>query len=134
MRSKPERKIEMIGVESFENLWMKYPRQIGKKRAFTHFKASVKTMQDILDIQKALWNYVQKIKKERTEEKYIQYGSTWFNNWRDWLDYGCPKPKEDIAPCPPLRASEKELSEEDRAEAVQLFQTVRQQLRTKALS
>lgn len=66
----------------FETLWIKYPSKIGKDFAFKHFKASVRSEKDYQDIQTALENY---IKSERVTKGYIQNGSTWFNNWHDWV-------------------------------------------------
>jgi len=69
---------------AFDAVWAAYPKKIGMKVALTHFNASVKTMTDFLDIQKALDHYR---KSERVRNGYIQNGSTWFNNWRDWINY-----------------------------------------------
>lgn len=68
----------------FEQLWNTYPNRIGKKEAERHFNASVKTPQDVDAIKKALQNY---LNSERVHKGYAQNGSTWFNNWRDWIDY-----------------------------------------------
>ena len=69
---------------SFEEIFLKYPKRVGKKNAVRHFKASVKTEQDWLDIQIALKNY---LASERVAKGFIQNASTWFNNWRDWIDF-----------------------------------------------
>ena len=74
-------------VDVFNILWLKYPRRLGKSDALRHFKATVKTDKDLEDINKALDNYIKHIKSEKTEEKFIKHGSTWFNKWRDWVDY-----------------------------------------------
>lgn len=70
----------------FDLLWAIYPRRLGRKDAFRHFKASVKTEGDIANIKIALNNFIAYIKAEKTEEKYISHGSTWFNNWEDWIE------------------------------------------------
>jgi hypothetical protein len=69
---------------AFELVWAKYPSRTGRKAAERHFKLSVKTMTDFLDIQRALDNYK---KSDRVRNGYIQNGSTWFNNWRDWTTF-----------------------------------------------
>lgn len=75
-------------LQHFESLWSQYPNKLGKKDALRHYKASVLSDQDQQDIETALQNY---IKHTNTiDAKYIKHGSTWFNNWRDWVDY---KPK-----------------------------------------
>lgn len=68
----------------FDMLWQKYPAKDGKKSAYRFFKSSVKTEQDWQDINTALNNYLQ---SERVRNGYVKNGSTWFNNWRDWIDY-----------------------------------------------
>ena len=67
----------------FESVWVRYPSRIGKKEALRHFNASVKTGQDYIDINKALDNYVI---SDKVKRGFIQNGSTWFNNWRDYVD------------------------------------------------
>jgi len=69
-------------VWSFDAIWSKYPLKDGRKAAERHFKASVKTEQDWQDINKALANY---LASERVKKGFIKNGSTWFNNWRDWI-------------------------------------------------
>ena len=71
-------------VQKFDEIWSKYPKRQGKKAAFKHYKVSVKTEKDYIDIQKALENY---LKSETVKKGFVQNGSTWFNNWRDWIDY-----------------------------------------------
>ena len=66
----------------FESLWLKYPNRQGKKEAERHYLASVLTDQDKADIEKALSNYLQ---CKTVKEGFIKNGSTWFNNWRDWV-------------------------------------------------
>lgn len=68
----------------FNELWMRYPRRVGKKAAEKHFKTSVKNEEDWTHIQVALDNY---LKSRRVKNGYIQNGSTWFNNWQDWIEY-----------------------------------------------
>ena len=68
----------------FEPLWAKYPNKDGKKDALRHFNTTVKTDQDYQDIQMALNNY---LNSERVFNGFIKNGSTWFNNWRDWVDF-----------------------------------------------
>lgn len=68
---------------SFEEVWNKYPNKDGKKKAEVHFRVSVKSMQDFEDINSALAHY---LSSERVSNGFIKDGSTWFNNWRDWID------------------------------------------------
>ena len=79
----------------FEEIWIKYPNQVGKKEALRHFKVSVKTENDWKDINRALDNY---LKTEKFKKGFIQNGSTWFNNWRDYINYREPKSSGKLTP------------------------------------
>jgi len=72
----------------FLSVWLKYPKKLGKKEAQKHFNASVVSDQDLKDIDLALEKYIAYVAGK--DAQYIQMGSTWFNNWRDWLDYDGP--------------------------------------------
>lgn len=72
---------------NFELIWSKYPKRLGRKNAERHFTATVKTEEDFLAIQKALENY---LSSERVMNGFIQNGSTWFNQWQDWINF-CEK-------------------------------------------
>lgn len=71
-------------VHEFERIWSKYPKRVGKKHALRHFLASVLTQDDVQNVEMALTNY---LVSDRVRNGYIQNGSTWFNNWRDWVNY-----------------------------------------------
>ncbi len=77
-----ENRLEETSIYDFDTVWKLYPDKTGKKISETHFHTSVKTEKDFVDIQTALRNYLQ---SKRVQEGYIQNGSTWFNNWRDWI-------------------------------------------------
>jgi hypothetical protein len=80
-----------IGLDlDFEKLWNTYPKRLGRKQAERHFKATVKTPEDYAKIEKALANYLANIQALGTEPQFIKHGSTWFNNWQDWIDYTPP--------------------------------------------
>ena len=75
----------------FEKIWNRYPKKDGKKAAFRHFKVSVKTDDDWNNINKALDNYMN---SENYKKGFIKNGSTWFNNWQDWIDWQEPDQQE----------------------------------------
>lgn len=80
---------------AFASVWFDYPRRIGRKDALRHFKASVKTPEDLARLRVALSNYRAEV--EGREMRFVQHGSTWFNNWQDW---------ESVTPhCGPARPS-----------------------------
>jgi sarcosine oxidase delta subunit len=59
-------------------------RKIGRKESERHWNASVKTEQDLVDIQRARDNYASDLASNRW--KHAMHAKTWFNNWRDYLD------------------------------------------------
>lgn len=67
---------------SFEEIWNLYPNKVGRKAAERHFKASVKEEKDFAEIKIALKNYTA---SDNVRKGFVQNGSTWFNNWRDWI-------------------------------------------------
>ncbi len=69
----------------FDSLWNDYPKKDGRKAALKHFNNSVKNEEDEIRIKKALENY--KTSVNGTDPKFVKNGSTWFNNWQDWIDY-----------------------------------------------
>jgi hypothetical protein len=69
-------------LSRFEQLWNQYPNKDGMKMAKRHFEASVLTDQDWQEINTALENYLQ---SDNVLRGFIKNGSTWFNNWRDWI-------------------------------------------------
>ncbi len=71
-------------IVDFEELWKEYPNKDGRKLAERSFKSSVKTEEDLLNIKKALSNYLQ---SKNVKNGFIKNGSTWFNNWKDWIDF-----------------------------------------------
>lgn len=87
IENEKEKKDGVQGKEKkfdFESIWARYPNKDGKKSAFVHFEASVKTDQDWKDINKALDNY---LRSERVAKGFVKNGSTWFNNWKDWVNF-----------------------------------------------
>lgn len=76
----------IIKESHFYEIWGRYfPNyKDGTKMALKHFLASVKTEQDWKDINTALDNYKAHLEKETWKKP--KNGSTWFNNWRDWIN------------------------------------------------
>lgn len=112
----------------FQNIWNRYPKRDGKKAAERHFRVSVKTPQDWLDIQKALANY---LRSETVKKGFIKNGSTWFNNWRDFVDYKVVASTVVKAPPVPVkpRVPEKELTDEENAEMLAVIANAKETLR-----
>jgi len=87
--------IKNISIEHFESLWLKYPRRLGKKEALRHYRASVLTDKDRADIECALDCYLKTKNVLAGDMQFIKHGSTWFNNWRDFVNYEEPKTEKE---------------------------------------
>lgn len=69
-------------AKDFEEIWAIYPRKIGKKEAFRHYKAWLKksksnTKEVMLEKVKVFAKYVT---LKGIVKDYVPYGSTWFNS------------------------------------------------------
>ncbi len=74
-------------LEHFELLWKQYPNKAGKKRSESFYRNSVKSDVKRKEIEQALLNYKKHLSLPENSFKKPQNGSTWFNNWTDWIDY-----------------------------------------------
>jgi len=83
--AKPAKKEEEDKMEkAFMSVWNIYPKKVGKKESYRHFRATVKSKEDYHAIQKALDNYMA---SDRVARGFIMDGSTWFNNWKDFVEF-----------------------------------------------
>jgi len=81
---KQARKAPNMGLQAeFEAIWGRYPKKHGKGAAERHFRATVKAGIDLLAINTALDNY---LRCDRVKSGFPKDGSTWFNEWREWID------------------------------------------------
>lgn len=78
-------------IAKFNEVWNEYPSKLGRSLALKHFCNTVKTDEDFQNIKIALKNY--KL-SDRFKKGFIQNGSTWFNNWRDWFGLNIIDPKQ----------------------------------------
>lgn len=110
-RIKKNVKEENIYSDLFVTLWGQYPNKVERPTAERHFKKTVKTETDAEDIQAALNNYLSHLRRETWKKP--KNGSTWFNNWRDWI----PTTQPDIPKVKTLDdlAWEKELAAREEA-------------------
>lgn len=81
---KEDRESPSFSETDFDKIWTRYPNKDGKKQALKHFMVSVKTKEDFEAIEKALKNY---LGSDRVKKGFVKNGSTWFNNWRDWIEF-----------------------------------------------
>ena len=69
----------------FQSVWDEYPKKLGKNKVT---KAAMEQLEEAGEdaVMSAVRRYVEKIKREGTDEKYIMHGSTFFNGaWRDYV-------------------------------------------------
>ena len=69
----------------FQSVWDEYPKKLGKNKVT---KAAMEQLEEAGEdaVMDAVRRYVEKIKRDGTDEKYIMHGSTFFNGaWRDYV-------------------------------------------------
>lgn len=71
-----------VTEKDFDDIWNLYPNRMGKKESLRHFRATVKTTEDLEAIRAALGNYK---RSEKVTKGFIQGGSRWFNDWQSWV-------------------------------------------------
>ena len=69
----------------FLELWKQYPNKSGKTKAEERFSRSVKAVGDLEAIREAFKRYIKHL--QANTWKKPQDGKTWFNSWRDWVEY-----------------------------------------------
>lgn len=77
----------------FEMVWALYPRKEGKKTAFAAYQRARKNGTSFETIRDGIKAYAEKVKRERTEPRYIKMGQTFFNGecWNDESNTEQPK-------------------------------------------
>jgi hypothetical protein len=107
-KKKKEKKEPLAG---FEDLWERYPNKDGKKAAEKYFHSTVKTEEDYTAINKALDKYITNLKTETWKKP--KNGSTWFNNWQDWIDWEETGTMEPLYTMPDINGGTKDLYSEE---------------------
>lgn len=113
----------------FDLIWKNYPRREGRKASERYFKASVHTAEDWTLIQQALDNYKRQLRFNKTDPQFIKQGSTWFNNWRDYIENPVTEVKAPRAPyVPPV--PEKPMSDEDQKAGLEFVKHLKEVLQS----
>jgi len=88
-----KRKSEADLEQDFEELWSIYPRKRGKDGAFKSYKKAIKDGATNEEIKQGILNLIEDIRKNKTEEKFIPYGSTFFSrkSWSDEMKVDTPQ-------------------------------------------
>lgn len=71
--------------EEFDKLWEYYPNKKGKDQAKNKYISARKNGTTYEEVAQGLKNYLNYIKSENIEPKFIKHGSTWFNQ-KSWND------------------------------------------------
>lgn len=74
--------------EIFNQLWAFVPRKMGKKAALKHFRAQVNTPKQLKEFCAALESFKRQMTNEHRKAEFIPYGSSFVNNWQDWMPAG----------------------------------------------
>ena len=74
-------------TDVFEEMWSVYPRRTSKKAAFKAWTARVNQGHKTEEMKRAAENYAKQIRQERTEQRYVKLGSTFFGPDEHFLDY-----------------------------------------------
>ena len=69
----------------FNDLWNIYPRKERKNDAFKAYSKAINKGVEHTTIQNGLQSYIEYVKANQTETKYIKQGGTWFSQecWND---------------------------------------------------
>lgn len=67
-----------------EKLYEKYPRKLGKKAGMK--KLSKFSDSKLIELNKAIDNYLILIERENIKKEYIKHFSTFVNNYEDYLE------------------------------------------------
>ena len=81
-----KQKIDLKELENdFEEVWKAYPKKQGKEAAKKAYIKARKAGTSHLEIVAGLTKYKLFIQQNKTADKYIKHGSTWFNQkcWED---------------------------------------------------
>lgn len=81
-----KKKIDLKEIENdFEEVWKAYPKKQGKEAAKKAYIKARKAGTSNLEIVAGLTRYKLFLQANKTEERYIKHGSTWFNQkcWED---------------------------------------------------
>lgn len=69
----------------FDILWNLYPNKKSKSKALTYYISARKKGTSYEDIESGIYKYLDYIKSEKIDPKFIKHASTWFNQecWND---------------------------------------------------
>ena len=80
-----KKEVEKQLNKEFDKLWEYYPNKKGKDQAKNKYISARKNGTTYEEVAQGLKNYLNYIKSENIEPKFIKHGSTWFNQ-KSWND------------------------------------------------
>lgn len=92
--------VEHAAVFDLESIYREYPRKEGKTRGMKLLAGKMKTQEDFDKFCMAVRNYASKVKREKTEPKFIKHFATFVNCFEDYLDQPTP---EELKPYDPWK-------------------------------
>ena len=69
-----------------ETLYRKYPKKVKKAEGMRRLRTSVRTKEDLANLELALEKFCEYHRREGTEARYVPLFSTFANSWKDWID------------------------------------------------
>jgi predicted phage replisome organizer len=82
----------------FDEFWSLYPRKIEKQKALSAWEGVIKRGSDPSEVLQATNNYIQQIKVNETETKFIKHPSSFLNKdtWKDYLSTSISPSQQNI--------------------------------------
>ena len=68
----------------FELMWDRFPNKEGKEVALQHYLDTVKTYDEMDDIERAIGNYREQFSDQPQPPGWGHAGSWWFQRWQYW--------------------------------------------------
>lgn len=72
---------------AFEDVWAVYPRKINKGCAYKAYQARLNAGYSEEELLQAVRNYAAECRKNKTDQKYIKHGATFFGSSTPFVDY-----------------------------------------------
>jgi hypothetical protein len=99
--NKKEKKLSISSSQieqEFERLWKLYPRKYGDKKSARKKYGELRKKEKVTyeEVENGLYRYLRYIEQQETEEQFIPYAATWFNQqrWENEYISVAPKPKK----------------------------------------
>ena len=81
--------------EGFDDFWRAYPRKAGKPKTRDLWEQRRQEGVSVEEMVSAAANYAERVRKAKTQERYVKLPSTFLGSDRCWEDYAEPPPDDD---------------------------------------